>query len=656
MKDDNNMRKVTLKFKENTIQLFDDMKKTQEEFGLKRINSIILLKGLLEEKQSILYDFLCATSQVNNPYKQIINDCDEELRKLQGSEQENDEGESKFSIKLSEGDLVEMNLSRDVYEIVYYTVESLLQEKEEEQDEQEELMEILVDSEDIFVGFMNDVPKDALKILKNNGVYIEAIYEYYSILGQIYNNAEYAAEECEEEAKIPKNIADFVTVLSAKYKGVSECEILGRDKECKTVMRILQKRGRKNAILIGEAGVGKTAIAEKIAYDIANGNCPESLKESVVMQLNVNSSVAGTMYRGMAEERFKLLVDYLEKNENVILFIDEMHTVIGAGSTSPKGENDMSNALKPFLASKKARVIGATTKEEYERIIATDDAFKRRFQTVNVKEPKSKEVYPMLKNAIKEHEKFHGVKISKEMVEYAVLMSSCFNYNTRNPDRTNDLIDTAMVIAKEQGKNRVDKECILENFDINFEKYAKMEKEDKLITAYHETGHYLVWRLTGTKKNKRGIAVSIMPTKEYEGVTVFDDLSDEVTIKQDRQYLINELAELVAGIEAEKMFTSPFTTGPREDLDRANKMAYDMITHYSMGRDTNVTYIEDNNYHMMSEEIRNKIDKEKKDIIDEATNIAKKILRDNKELVEKMVKSLLKKGILEEKELDKICS
>ena len=101
MKDDNNMRKVTLKFKENTIQLFNDMKKTQEEFGLKRINSIILLKGLLEEKQSILYDFLCATSQVNNPYKQIINDCDEELRKLQESEQENDEGERNESHRRS---------------------------------------------------------------------------------------------------------------------------------------------------------------------------------------------------------------------------------------------------------------------------------------------------------------------------------------------------------------------------------------------------------------------------------------------------------------------------------------------------------------------------------------------------------------------------
>lgn len=263
MKDDNNKNGVTLKFKENTIQLFDEMKKTQEEFGLKRINSIILLKGLLEEKQSILYDFLCATSQVNNPYKQIINDCDEELEKLQGSEPKIEEGESKFSIKLSEGDLIEMNLSKEVYEIVYYTVESLIKEKEEEQDEQEETIEILVDSEDIFVEFMNDVPKDALKILKNNGVYIEAIYQYYSLLGQIYDNAEYADEEYQEEAKMPKNIADFVTVLSTKYKGVKECEILGRDKECKAVMRILQKRGRKNAILLGEAGVGKTAIAEK---------------------------------------------------------------------------------------------------------------------------------------------------------------------------------------------------------------------------------------------------------------------------------------------------------------------------------------------------------------------------------------------------------
>lgn len=349
-------------FDETMQDLFLDMNSIQEKFGLKRINSIILLKALLEEKNSILYDFLCATIIGQNPYKNIIQDCDRELKRLKNTDVL-DETEKNFQINLPDDqEPIKTVLTEEVYDILVKTIIDLI--SMEQNEENNDNIEIPVYSEDILLSFADDMPKEPLTILKNNGVYLDGLFEYVDLLNQIYGIDEVESDENEVSdnfEKIPKALSDFVSVLSSKYKGVPECEILGRDKECRDIMRTLQKRSKKNVVLVGEAGVGKSSIAEKIAYDIANGNCPEDLKENIVLQLNVNSSVAGTMYQGMAEERFKLLVEYLEKHENVILFIDELHMVIGAGEVSSKGENDMSNALKPFLASPKAKVIGATT-------------------------------------------------------------------------------------------------------------------------------------------------------------------------------------------------------------------------------------------------------------------------------------------------------
>lgn len=653
-----NENKIVIQLNESMHELFIEMMKIRDEFTLKRINCIILLKALLEEKNSILYDFLCATSPMQNPYKQIIKDCEEALKNITGTEKDISKDEIPFTILQADGKTtVDVFLTNEFRRIISKTVAALVKELEDTYPEQT-VESVIIDSEDILMELLYDIPKDVMTIFKNNGVYIEAILEYYHLLTEIHeNNIAEITQDDEDSEKIPKTISDFVTVLSAKYKGVKECEILERDKECKDVMRILQKRGRKNVILIGEAGVGKSAIAEKIAFDIANGNCPESLKDNVVLQLNVTSSIAGTKYRGMAEERFKLLIDFLEKNENVILFIDEMHMVIGAGGTSSNEENDMSNALKPFLASTKAKVIGATTAEEYEKIISRDSAFKRRFKTVVVKEPTSKQVYPMLKNAIKEHEKFHGVTISEEMVKYAILISSCFNNTTNNPDRTNDLIDSAMVIAKEKDKKEVDRECILENFDIDFEKYNKMSIESKKSTAYHEAGHYLIWRLNShIQKNCKAIAVSIMPTDSYMGVTVYDDISDEFDICDNKEYFISRLARLLGGREAERLYTSDITSGARSDLNNANELAYDMICEYGLGNNNYLTYFEDSKYHMMSEEIRNKINSEKDALLNEAGRLAEKLLKENKDMLEKLVEALLEKGILDENDLEKLFS
>lgn len=669
------MQNYKVNFGENLIELFENMDKIREQYGLRKINAVVLLKGFLEEKHSLMYDFLCASTYSGDFYKQILNDCNKELEKIK--ETENEISQEKLytvSMKFSESEKHDIFLDEDVNLLVYKTISDIFSERLKDSGEllddnnllADEAIEglnldVLMYSRDLLESFMDEVPANALQILRNNGVNIEAFWSYIELIDSIfddYDSCNIGVGNLEENNNIiSTTISDFVTIMSAKYKDVDECEILERDEECKAVMRILQKRGRKNVILTGEAGVGKSAVAEKIAFDIAHGNCPDALKDNVVLKLNVTSIISGTIYRGMAEQRFNYLVDYLEKNENVILFIDEIHMVIGAGATSGHDSGDMANSLKQFLASSKAKVIGATTYEEYERIVSSDFAFKRRFKVVNVKEPKSKQVYPMLRNAIKSHSEFHGVTISEEMVQAAVLYSACFNNTTRNPDRTNDLIDTAMVIAKEKGKTEVDKQDILDNFDIDFKKYKMMSYESKMSTAYHEAGHYLVWRIAGTRIDWKGIAVSIMPAEDYLGVTVYDDVSDEKTPEKDKEYFINELAEKLAGREAEKLYTHKISSGASGDLEHANKIAYSMVCYLGMGdEDSNITYIEDKNYHMLNERSIEEINKQRKILINKATARARDILNQNRPLLEKLVAELMEKGILDENDLERICS
>lgn len=642
-------------FSEETVELFLQMKEIQEKFGIKRLNTVILTMALLEEQESAFYECLCKTNMGTNPYKTIIEDCEQLLKSLDDKEKSEINENEKIELKFEEAN-VTFFITEGLSQILNITYSDVF----EELCESGEIVEVVeIFNINLFATLMENTPRDVLRILKNNGVDIDEVREYLYYIQDEFEETERVEDsnkkETLDEIQIPRGIADFTKNLTNEFKDVQECEILGRDEECRKIMQILQKRGRKNAILIGEPGVGKTAIAERIAYLIAKKECPEQLKDHIIIQVDVNNSVAGTIYRGMAEERFKNLVEFLNKHDNIIVFIDEIHMVLGAGSCSEEDSLNMSNALKPFLASKKAKVIGATTAKEFEKIFSKDEAFRRRFETVHVREPKSKEVYPMLEKAIKAHEKYHNVKITKEMVEYAVLISSCFNHNTKNPDRTNDLIDFAMVVAKENGKEYVDKASVLEKFGVSFEKFEKMDIKVKIATAYHEAGHYVVGRKSGYLKDLDGIAISIMPTKDYMGVTVYDSRPEDLYVNYDRKYYIDYLAHLIAGREAELLYEPGINGGAKEDLEKANKIAYEMVT--QLGIDSmhmNRIYLE--KYpQLMNEAICDEIEEAVNRVIKEATDRAIELIHQNRNLIEKLVTALLEKGILDKNELDEIC-
>lgn len=217
--------------------------------------------------------------------------------------------------------------------------------------------------------------------------------------------------------------------------------VIGRNREIERVIQILSRRTKNNPILIGEPGVGKTAVTEGLAQRLINGNIPKVLASKRIISLNMASLVAGTKYRGDFEDRLKKIIDEIIENKNIILFIDEMHTLIGAGAA--EGSMDAANILKPALSRGEVQVIGATTLKEYKKYIEKDSALERRFQTIMVNEPSAEDAISILKGIRNKYEKFHCAKITDEAIKAAVKISQRYITDRFLPDKAIDLMDEA---------------------------------------------------------------------------------------------------------------------------------------------------------------------------------------------------------------------
>lgn len=457
---------------------------------------------------------------------------------------------------------------------------------------------------------------------------------------------------------IPKKLAGCLTVLNDKYSPDEQyCKICGRDDETEELVTILSKATKKNAILVGEPGVGKTAIVEKFTWNIVHGSCHPKFKDSKVLALDVTGIVAGTKYRGMAEERFQLLVKFLDKHPECILFIDEIHDVVGAGACT-EGELDLSDSLKPILARGTTQVIGATTVEEYERYFSKDGAMKRRFEKIDVKEPKLGEVYDMIKNQITYLEEYHKVTISREVIDFALLNAACFKHTTMNPDRTLDVIDRSMAYAELQNKETVEKEDVLKNFAINRKLFDNMPIAQKRATAYHEVGHALVNLFAPELKNSLILqSISIMPADGYLGITVWE-YNEDTVIPSTREYYIQYIASLLAGRRAEKVYTKTISSGASSDLRKASKIAKDMVMKWGLEDfDKRVWYKpapNDGEYAFLTTRTTNKVDAAIDKILKEAQDYADLIISSHRNEMEILVKELVDNGIVPKPEIDKI--
>ena len=297
-----------------------------------------------------------------------------------------------------------------------------------------------VGTEHILLGLLSDGGGVAVGLLRNHNIRANDIVEAIrNILGS-YGNTSHNSEDNLESSSLG-DLADFGTDLNESAKQGKIDPVIGRDKEISRVIQILSRRTKNNPVLIGEPGVGKTAIAEGLAQRIVNGNVPEILRNKRIISLSISSMLAGAKYRGEFEERLKKAIDEVQKHDDMIIFIDEIHTLVGAGAT--EGAMDAANILKPALARGEFQVIGATTLDEYKKHIEKDAALERRFQPILVGEPSEEDALKILKGLRDRYEAFHKAKITDAALEAAVSLSSRYITDRFLPDKAIDVVDEA---------------------------------------------------------------------------------------------------------------------------------------------------------------------------------------------------------------------
>ena len=300
-----------------------------------------------------------------------------------------------------------------------------------------------IGTEHLLMGILREGGNMALRILRTMGVDSKKMY---SSIVQKLNDTPHtvtsgASTANRESDKKNKTLAEFTRDLTEAARAGKLDPVVGREKEIQRVIQILSRRTKNNPVLIGEPGVGKTAIAEGLAERIASGDVPEELLDKKILSLDLSGMVAGTKYRGEFEERIKNALDEVKKDGNVILFIDELHTIVGAGSA--EGAVDAANILKPALSRGEIRVIGATTLNEYRKYIEKDAALERRFQPITVGEPTPEATLEILKGLRDRYEAHHKLTITDEALDAAVQLSKRYIGDRFLPDKAIDLMDEA---------------------------------------------------------------------------------------------------------------------------------------------------------------------------------------------------------------------
>ena len=350
-----------------------------------------------------------------------------------------------------------------------------------------------VGTEHILLGLLSDGSGVAVAILRAMNIRSNDIVEAIrSILGSNKGSNNGGQEGLNSNNDLGE-LSDFATDLNESAKQGKIDPVIGRDTEIQRVIQILSRRTKNNPVLIGEPGVGKTAIAEGLAQRIVTGNVPEILRNKRIISISIGSMLAGAKYRGEFEERLKKAIDEVQQHDDMIIFIDEIHTLVGAGAT--EGAMDAANILKPALARGEFQVIGATTLDEYKKHIEKDAALERRFQPVQVGEPNEEDALEILKGLRDRYEAFHKAKITDEALKAAVSLSNRYITDRFLPDKAIDVVDEAAskvrmkvfsaapdVKALEDRLNTVKKEKEAAVTSQDFEKAAKLRDEEKSLS------------------------------------------------------------------------------------------------------------------------------------------------------------------------------
>lgn len=305
----------------------------------------------------------------------------------------------------------------------------------------------VADAGDLLASLMLEKDTVAVQLLEDEGITRIDVLNYISHGIRKDFNFTTDTRSKKPESTSTNPIEQFTVNLLDRARNNKIDPLIGREKEVERLIHILARRQKNNVVLVGEPGVGKTAIVEGLALKIYRGEVPEILKDTTILSLDMGSLIAGTQYRGDFEARLKALLKEIQKIPKVILFIDEIHTIVGAGATSGSSM-DASNILKPALIQNNLRCIGATTYEEYRKYFEKDRALSRRFQKIDINEPSIEETIQIIKGLINHYENFHGVKYTEDAIKTAVELSAKYINDRYLPDKAIDIIDESGAFVK----------------------------------------------------------------------------------------------------------------------------------------------------------------------------------------------------------------
>ena len=439
-----NYEKITQK----SAEILNNSQSFALENGNQEITSLHILYSLINDEDCLIYQIL---KDININIDNLKNDVLGEINKLP---------------KISP--LSQAYLSADLDQMLALSENIAKQMKDE-----------FVSVEHIFLAMLEKGDKATKKILEQNGITKDL---FIKELASVRGNTTVTTDNPEGTYNALKKYGTDLVELARKNK---IDPVIGRDSEIRDTIMILSRKTKNNPVLIGEAGVGKTAIVEGLAQRIVNGDVPTNLKNRTIFSLDMGALVSGAKYRGEFEERLKSVLNEVKKSDGkIILFIDELHTIVGAGKT--EGAMDAGNLLKPMLARGELHCIGATTLNEYHKYIEKDPALERRFQTVLVNEPTVADTIAILRGLKERYEVYHGVKISDSALINAAVLSNRYITDRFLPDKAIDLVDEACAIVKTEIDSMPTEmdEIRHKMIQLQIEETALKKETDKLSLAH----------------------------------------------------------------------------------------------------------------------------------------------------------------------------
>ncbi len=435
-----------------------------------------------------------------------------------------------------------------------------------------------VSVEHLLLGILGTASSGVARLFKHYGITRENVL---AVLKQIRGNSRVTDDTPEDTYDVLKKYGTDLVEL-ARNKKLDP--VIGRDEEIRNVIRILSRKTKNNPCLIGEPGVGKTAIAEGLALRIVKGDVPNNLKNRSIFSLDMGSLVAGAKYRGDFEERLKAVLNEVKQSDGkIILFIDELHTIVGAGKTD--GAMDAGNLLKPLLARGELHCIGATTLNEYRKYIETDAALERRFQPVNVPEPTVEDTITILRGLKERYEVYHGVKIHDAALIAAASLSDRYISDRFLPDKAIDLVDEACALIKTEIDSMPTEmdEISRKIMQLEIEKNALKKETDKLSMAHLEE----IEKELAECREQFG-AMKAQWENEKQGITKLQKLREEIEQtnirmeKAENDYDLNLAAELKYGVLPE--LKKQLVAAEKEAADSKKALLRDAVTDEEIAR------------------------------------------------------------------------